>query len=481
MTEDPWQNGRRQKRGILRGGGYTLFTMALLGGMPASSQAQTNFSDLLVNGPVSNRVNIVFLAEGYRTNEYASFLAHATNALNILLAGQPFAEYQSYFNAYAIAVPSAQSGSDHPVNGVTGFRDTYFNSTYGYSDYLISIPPNEFDLNYSNGQGRVAALLATFMPECDLAVMLVNDHTVGGSDGGGGIALSSISPNSLSDFVVHETGHVLAGLGDEYTLAYPGFPDTEEPNTTRETNRASIKWNAWIAAETPVPTPATGEYADRVGLFEGAHYHETGWYRPKLNCRMGNNGIGFCEVCSEALVLSFYREVRPVESRLPASGNLLVTTGGALEFSLAMVQPSSHALSIQWLTNGTPVPDATGNTFRVLPELLSNGLNTITAQVVDPTPLVRTDPTNVLAQTVGWAVDVDLPYLQLDEPRWLDGGRFTFRVSGVAPEGFLIQASSNFTVWTPLLTNSLVNGQFQYTNLNSGQFASRFFRAVVLP
>ena len=94
---------------------------------------------------------------------------------------------------------------------------------------------------------------------------------------------------------------MLAGLGDEYTTANPGYPDIEEPNTTRETNRTAIKWKAWIDASTPVPTPPTNP--NLVGLFEGAHYHPTGWYRPKLNCLMRNFGVGFCEVCQEALVL----------------------------------------------------------------------------------------------------------------------------------------------------------------------------------
>ena len=40
-----------------------------------------------------------------------------------------------------------------------------------------------------------------------------------------------------------------------------GYPATEEPNTTRETNRNAIKWKAWISPGTPLPTPETGDYA----------------------------------------------------------------------------------------------------------------------------------------------------------------------------------------------------------------------------
>ena len=90
---------------------------------------------------------------------------------------------------------------------------------------------------------------------------------------------------SSREIAVHEAGHTFSGLGDEYDSAYPGFPDTEEPNTTRETNPASIKWRDWILGGTPIPTPETSTYAAVVGLFEGAHYHDTGWHRPKLDCK----------------------------------------------------------------------------------------------------------------------------------------------------------------------------------------------------
>jgi len=443
--------------------------------MPLRGQA--TFYTILTNGPASNRLNIVFLSEGYTSGQLAKFLADATNAVNIFLTNQPFAEYRPYFNAYAISVPSMESGSDHPISVIS--RNTYFNSTYGFSDYIISIPPNDFDTNYNNGQGKVDALLNTNMPACDLAVLLVNDLVVGGSDGGGRTAIASIN-SAASDFVVHESGHVLANLGDEYSTPYP-FPDIEEPNTTRETNRVAIKWNAWISTNTPVPTPATGPYVNIVGLFEGAHYHSTGWYRPKYNCKMGNYSSPFCEVCSEALVLSLYRQVRPIDLFTPPTTNLSVTTTQALNFALTVLQPTGHALGIQWMTNGIALPGATNSVLTLLPAALANGTNTITARVIDSTPLVRTDTSNLLSQTLTWNVTVNLPQLQLSAPRWLGAGKFAFRITGVAPQGFAIQASTNFINWAPIATNNLVNGQFEYTNQIEAGFTVRMFRAVTPP
>src|SRR6266567_5057550 len=284
---------------------------------------QATFHTILTNGPTSNRFNIVFLSEGYTSDQLAQFLVDATNAANTFLTNQPFAEYRPYFNAYAIAVPSAQSGSDHPTDPL--YKDTYFNSSYdGFSDYIISIPPNEFDASYNHGQGKVDALLNTYMPGSDLAVLLVNDARIGGSDGGGKTAIAAIS-SSLGDILLHECGHVLANLGDEYATPYPGFPDTEEPNTTRETRPDFIKWKAWIATNTPIPTPETDPYSSVIGLFEGAHYHPTNWYRPKLDCAMRSFGLPFCQVCAETLVLAFYQRIRPADAFTPANTNLSVS------------------------------------------------------------------------------------------------------------------------------------------------------------
>lgn len=440
----------------------------------AQVHAQTNFVTLVTNGPAANRLNVVFLAEGYTSGQLGNFRADATNTANILLATAPFAEYASYLNFFAIAVASAQSGSDHPT--WRQFVDTYFNSTYdSFYDTLISIPAG------ASGQGRVDALLNTYVPGANLAILLVNDNTPGGSDGGGRTAISAIAPNSLSAIPVHEAGHVLAGLGDEYPYANPGYPDIEEPNTTRETNRVAIKWNAWIATDTPVPTPPTGTYDNTVGLFEGAHYHATGWYRPKWNCLMGSFYGAFCEVCSEALVLSIYGKVRPIDGFSPGPTNLSVGSPGALSFTLTALQPTSHALNIQWLTNGIPVTGATNASFSILPAALGNGAKTVAGRIIDHTPLVRTDLSNRLSQTLTWALAVNLPQLQLSAPRWLGDGKFTFHVAGVAPAGFSIEGSTNLVNWLPLATNALMTGHYDYTNAQGASFPIRFFRVKTPP
>jgi hypothetical protein len=426
---------------------------------------------IVTNGPSSNRLNIVFLSEGYTAAQLGQFAIDATNALNTLLSYHPYQEYRSYINGYAIAVASVESGSDHP--SWPQFRNTYFSSTYDSSDRLITIPSN------SSGQGKVDSLVQALMPQCQLPVLLVNDLTPGGSDGFDKTAISAIgfAGTAVAQILPHETGHVLANLGDEYTNTF-AFPNTEEPNTTQTTNYTGIKWKLWIATNTPLPTPPTSPYANTIGVFEGAHYHMTGWYRPKLNCAMKDKASPFCEVCTEALVLSVYSRVRPIDSFAPASPYLSITNSQTLTFDLSLQQPLTHSLSVQWSTNGVPMNLATNSMLSVPSQLLSPGTNIISAVVHDATTVVRTDPTNLLTQTIPWTVNVYR--LQLTNSIWLAGNKFACRFAGNAPQGVVVQTSTNLVTWTPLSTNFLSAGQFWFTNAPAAGETRRFFRGQIL-
>jgi hypothetical protein len=150
-------------------------------------------------------------------------------------------------------------------------------------------------------------------------------------------------------------------------------------------------------------------------------------------------------------------------------------------FSVALLQPATHNLSVQWLTNGLPWTGATNVSFTLLPQSLANGTNWVSAVVKDNTTLVRDDPTNLLSQTVTWTVNVNLPQLRLDSPLWLTGGRFVFRVAGYAPQGVVVQSSTNLSTWVPLATNSLVGGQLWRTNSAASSSSRTFYRAVTPP
>ena len=61
--------------------------------------------------------------------------------------------------------------------------------------------------------------------------------------------------------------------------------------------------------------------------------------------------------------------------------------------------------------------------------------------------------------------------------------RFVLRLSGDPGKSYIIQASTNLSSgsWTPVVTNVANGGSFDYTNVNMGNFNSRFFRALFKP
>jgi hypothetical protein len=429
--------------------------------------SQATFQQLLSHGPKDKRMNIVFLSEGYTASDLSRFPADARKMLNYILQTPPYSEYTNYVNAYIISVASEESGSDHPLRGV--YRNTYFNSTYDTygMNRLLTVP--------SDGYSKAMSLLQTYIPEYDLPVVIVNDTEYGGS---GGMPLIASINQASGEVAVHEMGHTFADLGDEYGDAYPGYPDTEEPNTTRETRRDFIKWKSWILESTPLPTPQTSAYGAVVGLFEGAHYHATGWYRPKLNCKMRSLDQPFCEVCKETEVLALYELVRPVESFSPASPSVSVTSE-PVELNVSPMTPSTHSLAIQWYFDGETVQGSTTTVFTASSSLLPHGTHRVTVSVRDTTALVRTDTYQRLLSTNGWNLNIsgETPVVTLNPPvpMGLPNALTGCLVSGHMPFNSHLQASTDLVNWTTLYTNKTMSA-VQYIDLFAPAFNHRFYR-----
>jgi hypothetical protein len=365
-----------------------LLLAALLWILPL--RAQTNFLTLLSSGPTANRLNIVFFSEGYTSSELDRFPNDARAMLDQLLITPPFNEYSNYFNAFAVSVPSNESGADHPSRGIS--RDTFFEATYDTSgiNRLVTLG--------SIGYSRVANLLAKYMPEYDVAAVVVNDQEYGGS---GGHPLTASVHRLSTEVMVHELGHNFGGLGDEYAAS--GGTPSEKPNTTRETDRDYIRWSSWILPSTPLPTPDIG-YEDVVGLFRGAAY-SLDFFRPKFNCKMRTLGVPFCEVCSEALVKSIYTKLTPIEgASFPTAKPIRVQPGGSLNFFVNHLEPISHLLTASWTLNGISIPNASTSSILLNEQDFLWGTNILHLDLRDETSLVRYDRENVMTGSLTWRV-----------------------------------------------------------------------------
>lgn len=381
--------------------------LVILGPIPAvwAGNGVGELITLRSNGPPDLRLNIVAVAEGYQDFERNRFLRDAQVVVNGILRTEPISFYQARFNAFAVFVASAESGSDHPSMGIT--RDTYFNSTYDSYGIrrLVTIPPNNLNRDSSKGIGRVYSLLSDHIPEYDLVALVVNDGEYGGS--GGPVLVVSTHEDS-AEIAIHEMGHTFAHLGDEYSDPYPGYPDIEEPNTTRETVRTQIKWNKWIEPTTPVPTPLAG-FGSVIGLFQGAHYHSSGWYRPKADCKMRTLDVPFCAVCAETLVLAIHQMVPQPGSVSPSAGDPVSVSIFEDQVFRLDVMPADHeSISVVWKLNGVTLANPSEPVqLRLAGGSLPLATNELTASMLLSTPLVRNDPLQLLQTQIRWTVVKD--------------------------------------------------------------------------
>ena len=362
-----------------------------------SGGAQSTLFTVQNNGPRSQRINFVFLSEGYTAAQLPAFAGHVNTAINYLFSREPWQRYRSYCNVFRIEIASTQSGTD---NGIAGTAvTTYFNSGFNTPGVTQLLTIDE------TGQNRAYALMNTHVPEYDVPIVIVNDRKYGGS--GGSIAITSTNSSS-AQITEHEIGHSFANLADEYDNDYPEYTPSEKPNNTAETSRSLIKWRSWIDATTPLPTPEDDDFGSAVGLFEGSMYRTVGQYRPHDNSLMRSLNRPTGAVNSQQIVISIYGRLSPLESYSPALLTQNVTQSlQTLEFSADPKIPSlSPPLTVEWKMDGQTVSGATATSFSLLSDTFGNGTHTVAARVKDPTAYVRDDPADLLGETITWTLNL---------------------------------------------------------------------------
>lgn len=253
--------------------------------------------DLLVSGTPAACVDIVFIPEGYRADEYDKFKADCENFSSQIFVYSPLSEERERFNIRAVWAPSAESGVSVP-------GDKWCNTTLGAKFYTLESERYQMVDDFQ----RVRDVAANV--PYDLIYIISNSAKYGG----GGIynyygISSSSHPTEAGRVFVHEFGHLLLGLADEYDGDasvddfYPQGVEPWELNITRDINLEKKPiWKSLVANTTAVPTEASDENSAVVGLYEGGGYASEGIYRPWVNCMMRTlNDGGFCPVCRQGI------------------------------------------------------------------------------------------------------------------------------------------------------------------------------------
>jgi hypothetical protein len=194
----------------------------------------------------------------------------------------------------------------------------------------------------------------------EVVEILTNSETYGG----GGIfnLYATVAADSAwAPYIfVHEFGHHIAGLADEYYTSDVAYlraterVEPWEPNATALLDPGNLKWKDLVKPGTPLPTPWPKDEYERdtrqrqerrrviraqnrpesemnalfreemlrdtrllnaaphggvVGAFEGANYEARGYYRPQSDCIMfTRDEVPFCVVCRRAIetILDLY-------------------------------------------------------------------------------------------------------------------------------------------------------------------------------
>ncbi|QOW11514.1 T9SS type A sorting domain-containing protein [Kaistella flava (ex Peng et al. 2021)] len=337
------------------------------------------------SGSRDKRINMVVLGDGFTAEQQADFIANATSLVNYVFSKQPYAQYKNYFNVYAIKVISAESGVKHPgtATDVTEPIITVTNP----NNFLGS----SFDVGgthrclYSNSTNKVTNVLASNVPDFDIAFILGNSTEYGGC--GGTYAFLS-KHSQANEIVVHELGHSFGKLADEYWFSGSG----ESPNKTQNSNIASNKWKNWSGT-------------NGVGIY--AYEENPNWFRPHQNCEMRYLNREFCSVCKQQLIERVHFLQNPIDSFTPSNTSAINLTG-ELTFSVNEILPVPNTLENTWSVNGSAISN-TSSSATISPETFTNGVNTVLFSVVDKNSLLKIDNHEVFhVSTISWTVNKTL-------------------------------------------------------------------------
>ncbi len=347
----------------------------------------------------ANRVDIVFVGDGYTAGEIAQYHTDVDNFANLMFQSEPLATYRPLFGIHRVDVVSNESGVDNdPTQGIS--RDTSLDMNFwcNNTERLLCV-----NVSKAYSHANTASIPGGGGPDQVLAIANTTKY------GGAGYSSSNLGTasarNSASvEVAVHELGHSMANLADEYTYGGPtvytgGEPSTANVSIFEHADMASQqrKWHRWLGDNTP-------QYDGLTSTFEGARYSEEGIFRPTQNSKMRSLNRPFNLVGAEAFILEIYRIVNPIDSASPSASSI----SGHATLMVCPVTPVNHALDIQWSINGTPVPGANADTFDTT-QLASPGVYTVTATVADNTPLVRDEAARAAFMTEQrtWTVTLD--------------------------------------------------------------------------
>lgn len=257
--------------------------------------AKHPFYNVHISGNSTQKYDLLIIPDGYSKKDELKMLNDFKKIGKGILECSPYSEIKEDINIKGLLAYSEVSGIRDPNQKFLPHTllNTSFN-TFDSDRYLMLYDVwKMYDL-------------ATSTSYDGILIMCNTDKY-----GGGGIynfyATTCVDCADFAFITIHELGHSISGLADEYYSSevsvedyYPLHIEPWEPNITTLVE-FDKKWKNMIEEDVPIPTPVEA-YRSRLGVFEGAGYQAKGVYRPVVSCSMKdviyNN---FCPVCRQAI------------------------------------------------------------------------------------------------------------------------------------------------------------------------------------
>ncbi len=348
------------------------------------------------------RVNIVLVPDGYTHAEKTVMETHAQNLVNYFRSKTPYAEHDPFINYTLVYAYSTQSATDQCDCNIV--RDTAMNTRFPQAGYPCGDSGNRC-LFYGTGNGGpncdpntssnniVAAELRA--PAKDVTLIMVNTTRYGGC--GGSRAVYAAGNSSATEIAVHELGHSLAGLADEYESYSTCGTGAGEINSSLNASQGA--WPEWIG--------------DLGAPVRGAQYYSQCIYRPSFDCDMRALGLPFCAVCKQRFALTFFGHPRvaptaPIRSAAPTSP-VTTTVGKNVDFAvttrLAVGAVVTNNITWQLQGPGFPTPTTVASGSPQLTRSFTDvGDYTLSCEVIADTNFVKPAKTAANRDVTSWTI-----------------------------------------------------------------------------
>lgn len=288
------------------------------------SEAVIDHATLHGDGTSENRLDIALLGDGYTADQQERWRSDADALAAAILATPPLSDLADYIAIHRVDVISAESGASFDCVGECKVRDTAFGTLFPIEAVNRFLGTDYVGRAMFQADQWEVARAASTVP-WDMVVVVSNSKRPAGM----AVHFASVTSwgPGWDEAGVHELGHILGLLGDEYDEDDCILSDELGLPENIADDVHALPWAGRVDPWTPLPTPDKKSWEGVVGAFEHA-YNCKRLYRPTRSCLM-NTGHDFCPVCTELLVRRIFRHVDPADSVTIASdGGLRVEVEG---------------------------------------------------------------------------------------------------------------------------------------------------------